>query len=100
MISYFYQTKSGFCQPEVEYTYDLPLPSDVVLIPVDGEAESFELLPWRQVLKLVKVGEFKPNCALVLIDFFIRHGLLKVEDEPDYLEISSELKNKLNLPGP
>jgi hypothetical protein len=35
--------------------------------------------------------EFKFNCALVNIDFFIRHGLLAPE-HPEYLAIQAGLR--------
>ncbi|PWN51678.1 hypothetical protein IE53DRAFT_385955 [Violaceomyces palustris] len=101
VLSYFYQTPSGWCQPEVEYIYDLALPSsDIVLTPSDGEAESFQLMRVEEVIDLMKEGKFKANCVLVLLDFFIRHGLITAEDEPRYLELVSELHNHLGLPGP
>jgi hypothetical protein len=31
---------------------------------------------------------FKPNCGLMIVDFLMRHGLITVEDEPDFFEIS------------
>lgn len=40
--------------------------------PNDGEAESFTLMPVQEVVERILKDEFKPNCALVLIDFFIR----------------------------
>lgn len=30
----------------------------------------------------MRSGLFKPNCALVLIDFFIRHGIIAPDTEP------------------
>lgn len=43
-----------------------------ILRPCDGEAESFALMSTDEVLEHIIKGKFKPNCALVLIDFFIR----------------------------
>ena len=34
------------------------------------------LLFISQVKELIATNEFKPNCALVLLDFFIRHGTI------------------------
>ena len=45
-------------------------------------------------------GEFKPNCALLMLDFFIRHGILTPENEADFDEIKSRLHRPLNFPGP
>jgi len=35
----------------------------------------------------MRAGAFKPNCGLVLIDFFLRHGLITADTEPDYVEL-------------
>ncbi|KAG8859698.1 hypothetical protein FRB96_004272 [Tulasnella sp. 330] len=96
-VSYFHRTSQGYLEPEVQYIYDLCLPaahphgsdSDQAFIPqpLDGEVESFELLTVDDIFTKMKAGEFKPNCALVLLDFFIRHGILTPEDEPNFLEI-------------
>lgn len=64
-ITYFYKTSLGWRQPEMQYTYDLALPSDEIqLRPEDGEAESFELLDVPNVLQRMHKGEFKANCCL------------------------------------
>ena len=39
-------------------------------------------------------SEFKYNCNLVLIDFFVRHGLIE-PDDPDYLAIVAGLRATL-----
>ena len=43
-----------------------------VLRPNDGEAESFTLMQTDEVLDNIIKNKFKANCALVLIDFFLR----------------------------
>lgn len=40
-------------------------------------------------------GQFKPNCAMVLLDFFVRHAILTPDNEADYAEIVSRLHRKL-----
>lgn len=100
VITYVYRTPEGYIQPEVEYVYDLPLPADIIPKPIDGEAEDFQLLDVRDVRTKMEHGEFKPNCALVIIDFLIRHGIITAEDEPRYQEVVRMLHNDLGLPGP
>ena len=85
-------------QPECQYVYDLELTEDVVPKPSDDEVESFELLDINEVQKRLRNGEFKPNCALVLIDFFVRHGILTAENEPDYVEIVARLHRRFEFP--
>lgn len=82
------------------YTYDLPLPTTVIPHPVDGEAESFTLHSFDSALQLAQNFEFKPNCALVLIDFGIRHGLITPENETDYMQIVALLHADLGVPVP
>jgi hypothetical protein len=53
------------------------LPADFRPVPADGEVESFELWPVARVLAAVReTDDFKFNVPLVLIDFFLRHGLV------------------------
>jgi len=86
-----YDQNIGLVQPEVQYIYDLMCDESVNPSPVDMEAESFHLMSFEEVLQNVLNGNFKPNCALIIVDFLIRHGYIKVEDEPDYIEILSRL---------
>jgi hypothetical protein len=44
------------------------------------------------------LGKFKPNCALVLLDFFIRHGILTPDNEKDYLQIVGRVRTGLPFP--
>jgi isopentenyldiphosphate isomerase len=98
VVTYYYQTQAGWLQPEVEYVYDMCVePGEVRLAPLDGEVESFELLPLDEVVERMHAGEFKPNCALVLIDFMVRHGHLTPENEPRYLEIVQRLHGQFDL---
>ncbi|KFY60604.1 hypothetical protein V497_03490 [Pseudogymnoascus sp. VKM F-4516 (FW-969)] len=90
----------GLVQPEVQYVFDLELPADVVLKPNDSEVECFYLWTVEEVQEHMRRGEFKPNCALLMLDFFIRHGILTPENEADFDEIKSRLHRPLNFPGP
>ena len=85
-------------QPEVQYVYDLELPEDTVPKPGDDEVEEFYLWSVEEVQEAMRKGEFKPNCALVVLDFLIRHGILTTESERDYIEIVSRLHRKLEFP--
>lgn len=45
----------------------------------DGEVEKFMLLSVPEVSRILRTSKlYKPNCALVLIDFLIRHGYVYV----------------------
>ena len=90
--------ETDLCQPECQYVYDLEIPEDVTPKPEDGEAVDFRLLTIGQLQEALTAGELKPNCALVLLDFFVRHGIIKAENEPDYIEIVARLHRTLDFP--
>ena len=87
-------------QPECEHVYDLELPADMIPKPNDLEVEKFYLWTVEEVQEALGKGEFKPNCALLMLDFFIRHGILTRENEKDYAEIKRRLHRELEFPGP
>lgn len=75
-ITYNLETEKGL-KPDTLYCYDLELQTEFRPRCIDGEVAGFELLSIRDVMKIVsETDDFKLNCNLVLIDFFIRHGYL------------------------
>lgn len=85
-ISYKLETPVGY-RPDVIFNYDLELPADFAPVNTDGEIESFALWPIEQVVETVRdTDAYKFNCALVVIDFLIRHGIIP-PDHPDYVDI-------------
>lgn len=90
--------ETGLLQPEVEYVYDLKLDKTFELKPCDTEVEDFRLWTIPELKDALQKGEFKPNCAMVLVDFFVRHGIITAENESDYLEILSRLHRRLEYP--
>jgi hypothetical protein len=63
------------------HCYDLDLPDGFSPVPQDGEVERFELLPAAEVLDLVRrTDRVKFNVNLVLIDLFLREGLIAPDD--------------------
>lgn len=103
-ISYFYirDSRAGgetdLLQPEVEYVYDIKLDASIIPKPCDTEVEEFNLFTVEETKQALANGEFKPNCAMVLIDFFVRHGIITPENEPDFLEITARLHRRLDFP--
>lgn len=93
---------AGLCVPDVLYNYDLEIPAaladTMVPKPRDDEVEEFYLWDLATVQDAMARGEFKPNTALALIDFFIRHGIVHEGNEPDFVEIVSRLHRKLPVP--
>jgi isopentenyldiphosphate isomerase len=89
-ISYRFEAEDGL-RPDVMFNFDLELPGDFTPRNNDGEIAGFELMPVAGVMALVAdTTEFKFNCNLVNIDFFVRHGLIP-PDDPDYVAIVSGL---------
>lgn len=84
--------------PEIEYLYELKLDQGTIPQPKDLEVESFQLWDVDRVLEALRSGLFKPNSAVVVIDFFIRHGIVTQETEPRYLEFISRLHRRLPFP--
>jgi len=107
LISYLYVTdersggEPGYIYPEVIWVYDLPLPADAVVPkPKDGEVEGFSLCTIDEIKEQLAQGRFKPNCAMVMLDFFARHGILTKDNEPDYDEIVRRSHRVMPFPGP
>ena len=89
-ISYRHEMPDGL-KPDVQFVWDLELARDFTPQPVDGEIEAFHLWPVEKAMAATRdTTEFKFNCALVNIDFFVRHGFIP-PDHPDYLEIVTGL---------
>jgi 8-oxo-dGTP pyrophosphatase MutT (NUDIX family) len=85
----------GFLQPETEYIYELHLDSDTRPKPGDSEVEEFYLWSVEELKAALLRGEFKLNSAIVVIDFFVRHGVITAENERDYVEIVCRLHRRL-----
>ncbi|MCQ4160744.1 DUF4743 domain-containing protein [Roseomonas sp. GC11] len=75
-LSYIMQGPEGL-RRDILHVFDLDIPEAITPVPADGEVESFELWPIRRVLEAVRDGDaVKFNVNLVLIDLFIREGLI------------------------
>ncbi|CAN8104876.1 unnamed protein product [Discula destructiva] len=85
----------GLMNPGILYVYDLQVGDGADFKPVEEDIEKFTLMGLDDVLAALRRGEFKPSCAMVMLDFLIRHGMVIAESEPDYGEIVSRLHRKL-----
>jgi len=62
---------------DVLHCFDLDLPEDFTPVPGDDEVERYELWPAGRVLEAVRdTSDVKFNVNLVLIDLFLREGLV------------------------
>lgn len=85
-VSYVTERPEGL-RRDVLFNYDLELPEEFAPDNTDGEVDSFQLWPIARVIETVRDSDrFKFNCALVVIDFLIRRGLI-APDHPDYLAL-------------
>ncbi|MBV8505969.1 MAG: DUF4743 domain-containing protein, partial [Alphaproteobacteria bacterium] len=83
-VSYRMETQLGI-RDDVLFVYDLQTPEDFTPKNRDGEIVNFELMPAREVIERIRTtGDFKFNVNLVILDFAVRHGLLR-PDDPEYL---------------
>lgn len=91
-ITYCTEREDGL-RNDVLFVYDLELPHDFTPHNTDGELTGFELLPIGDVAERVRTSDaFKFNCALVVIDFLVRHGLIGPE-HPEYLDLVAGLRS-------
>jgi len=94
-VSYRMETSLGI-RDDVLFVYDLDMPADFVPENRDGEIVRFELMPVAAVIERVRATEdFKFNVNLVLLDFALRHGVLR-PDDPEYLEVATGLHRPLD----
>jgi 8-oxo-dGTP pyrophosphatase MutT (NUDIX family) len=84
--------------PDVIYVYDLEVGADVKPVPEDGEVKEFYLMGVEEVKDALARNEFKTNSAVVMIDFFVRHGIITEENEKDYVEIVMRMHRRLPFP--
>ena len=94
-VSYRMETELGV-RDDVLFVFDLEMPADFVPKNQDGEIVHFELMPASAVLDRVRTSDdFKFNVNLVILDFALRHGLLR-PDDPEYLDVATGLQRPLD----
>ncbi|MBS7810808.1 NUDIX hydrolase [Roseococcus pinisoli] len=75
-LSYILTNNEGL-RRDVLHVFDLELPESFIPTPNDDEVERFELWPVARLLEVVRETEdVKFNVNLVLIDLFLREGLV------------------------
>lgn len=80
-VSYIMRTEEGL-RRDVLHCYDLEVPEGFTPRPGDDEVEAFELWPVQRVLEAVRdTDDVKFNVNLVLIDLFLREGLIDPASE-------------------
>lgn len=94
-LSYRMAAKHGV-RDDVMFVYDLEVPEDFVPSNGDGEITAFELMPLSTILERIRTtSDFKFNVNLVILDFAVRHGVLR-PDDPEYLDVTIGLHRPLD----
>ena len=94
-VSYRMETRLGI-RDDVLFVYDLETPADFAPENRDGEIVHFELMTASEVFQRVRAtSDFKFNVNLVILDFAVRHGLLR-SDDPEYLDVATGLHRPLD----
>ena len=95
VVSYRMESEFGV-RDDVLFVFDLEMPADFVPKNQDGEIVHFELMPVSAVLDRVRTSDdFKFNVNLVILDFALRHALLR-PDDPEYLDVATGLHRPLD----
>jgi 8-oxo-dGTP pyrophosphatase MutT (NUDIX family) len=87
--------ESGLVRPDAIYVYDIELSEDVTPRPGDDEVKEFYLMDVEQIKRAMAGAEFKTNSAVVMLDFFIRHGIVTADNEKDFVEIRQRMHRRL-----
>jgi 8-oxo-dGTP pyrophosphatase MutT (NUDIX family) len=94
-VSYRMETELGI-RDDVLFVYDLELPVDFAPQNQDGEIVRFELMPASAVVERIRLtDDFKFNVNLVMLDFALRHGVLRPNDA-EYLDVATGLHRPLD----
>lgn len=90
VITYCCEREGGL-RADTLYCYDLEMTAREKPRPSE-EITAFDLMPATEVLRLVRTtNRFKFNVTLVIIDFAIRHGLIRADSEGDFEAIVAGL---------
>jgi hypothetical protein len=94
-ISYRMEVELGI-RDDVLFVYDLEMPTDCVPQNQDGEIVLFELMSVGEVVERIRsTDDFKFNVNLVMLDFAVRHGVLRPSD-PEYIDVATGLHRPLD----
>lgn len=91
-VSYKYAAKRGLSAKTL-VVFDLRLPRELVPMNGDGEVDEFRLVPVDEAVDSLRdeLFKWKPNSALVMLDFAMRHGFVD-PDDPEFVPIAQALR--------
>ncbi|CAJ0945545.1 unnamed protein product [Ranitomeya imitator] len=93
-VSYAYQQDDALYL-ECQFVFDLEVPESFQPRVGDGEVQEFYLWPLDKVTDAIATQEFKPNCALVVLDFLMRNGHINPDTEKFYTKFMENLHRPL-----
>lgn len=99
-VTYAMETAEGL-KMDTLVLFDIEVPEDFTPASSDGEHQAFHLMDAEEVLERIRTGDdFKFNIPLVLLDFFIRHGVLGPDDTPEFEDLVTGLHGRHPRPDP
>jgi hypothetical protein len=88
--------EAGHLEPGIRFTYELRVPPDFTPIPGDEEGiDKFLLQTVDEVKADLRSYAWKPNCGLVMLDFLLRNGEIKPEEDEHYELLERGLRREL-----
>ena len=92
-VSYKYAAKRGLSTKTL-VVFDLKMPPDLVPMNGDGEVDEFIKVSVPDAVLSLRndLYKWKPNSALVMLDFAMRHGFIDPNDD-EFLAVSHQLRS-------
>lgn len=78
--------------PETQFIYDLELPGDFTPRNTDNEVESFSLMTVHDIVEAIVKGLFKPNCALVIMDWMVRYSIITPDNFLNFTQLTAAMR--------
>jgi isopentenyldiphosphate isomerase len=85
------------CQHITSYLYEMEFKEGVAPQPGNDEVGTFTLMTQEDVMTALENGDFVANRAMVWVAYFIRHGILTLDNEPDFVEICRRLHKEHDM---
>lgn len=83
-----------FC---IMYGYEILL-EDMTPTSCSPEVAGFELMSVGAIQEAMFGGEFRADCILFMVNFFMQHGIITAESEADYVKLATRLHRELPVP--
>ncbi|KAK2606127.1 hypothetical protein QQS21_003410 [Conoideocrella luteorostrata] len=89
-------SERGQLEPGIRFTFDLEVDPEFIPEPCEPESiAGFFLRNVEEVKNDLKCREWKPNCALVMVDFLLRKGMISPEEDVFFQHLKPALQRQL-----